>query len=60
LERDDFMNPRSVFSAAGIETEDSTEDHAHPYLSPGKTFIRRPRTKRCMANQGMNREYPVE
>ena len=48
------MNPRSAFSAADIETEDSTEDHAHPYLSPGKTFIRRPPT------QDMNREYPVD
>ena len=48
------MNPRSALSAADIETEDSTEDHAHPYLSPGKTFMRRPPT------QDMNREYPVD
>ena len=39
--RNDLTNPRSAFGDVDIETEDSTEDFAHPYFSSAKMFMRR-------------------
>lgn len=60
--RQDVLLPRekSAFRKADMETEDSNEGLYHPYFFWGKTFIKRPRTETRLANQDMNREYPVD